>query len=61
MDTKVKEMDTPLSQSSVSLKLEEIQRRCNELMDEPDALSDLTLEEPSTDPRSNDPYNRQRS
>jgi hypothetical protein len=62
MDTKVKEMDTPLSQSSVSLKLEEIQKRCSELMDEPDALSDLTLEEPvAEDPRSNDPYNRQRS
>jgi hypothetical protein len=61
MDTKVKPMDTPLSQSSVSLKLEEIQKRCNELMDEPDALADLTLEEPVADPRSNDPYNRQRS
>lgn len=56
-------MDTPLSQSSVSLKLEEIQKRCNELMDEPDALSELTLEEPvvEPDPRSNDPYNRHRS
>lgn len=54
-------MDTPLSQSSVSLKLEEIQKRCNELMDEPDALSELTLEEPVVDPRSNDPYNRHRS
>jgi len=63
MDTKVKVMDTPLSQSSVSLKLEEIQKRCNELMDEPDALSELTLEEPVVESRSNDndPYNRQRS
>jgi hypothetical protein len=55
-------METPLSQSSVSLKLEEIQKRCNELMDEPDALSELTLEEPVVaNPRSNDPYNRHRS
>jgi len=54
-------METPLSQSSVSLKLEEIQKRCNELMDEPDALLELTLEESVVDPRSNDPYNRHRS
>lgn len=54
-------MKTPLSESSVSLKLEEIQRRCNELMDEPNTLLELTLEEPSlADPYSNDPYNRQR-
>ena len=54
-------METPLSQSSVSLKLEMIQKRCNELMDEPDAL-ELTLEEPlAANPRSNDPYNRYRS
>jgi hypothetical protein len=59
MDTKL--METPLSQSSVTLKLEEIQKRCSELMEEPDALSDLTLEEPVADPRSNDPYNRHRS
>ena len=55
-------METPLSQSSVSLKLEEIQKRCNELMDEPDALLELTLEEPvAANPSSNDPYNRHRS
>ena len=54
-------METPLSQSSVSLKLEEIQKRCNELMDTPDAL-ELTLEEPVVEsPRSDDPYNRHRS
>ncbi len=59
MDKKV--MDTPLSQSSVTLKLEMIQKRCSELMDSPDAL-ELTLEEPvAQDPRSDDPYNRHRS
>ena len=56
-----KDMDTPLSTSSVSLKLELIQRRCSELMDEPDEL-ELTLEEPALeDPRASDPYNRHRS
>ena len=59
MDKKV--MDNPLSESSVSLKLEEIQKRCSELMDEPDALEELTLEEVPVTPRSNDPYNRHRS
>ncbi|MDX2411922.1 MAG: hypothetical protein QNK16_06915 [Woeseiaceae bacterium] len=58
MDTKV--MDTPLSQSSVSLKLEQIQKRCNQLMDEPDTLSELSLEDPTVDPRASDPYNHHR-
>lgn len=51
-------MDTPLSQSYVSLKLSEIQKRCNELMDEPDGLAELRLEEPETVPDNGDPYNR---
>ena len=55
-------MDTPLSQSSVTLKLAEIQKRCSELIDSPDALQELTLEEPVVEsPRSDDPYNRHRS
>lgn len=55
-----KDLDTPLSQSSVSLKLELIQRRCNELMDDPDAMLELALDEPEAeDPRASDPYNRQ--
>ena len=54
-------MDAPLSESSVSLKLELIQRRCNELMDSPDEL-ELTLEEPVlAEPDASDPYNRHRS
>ena len=36
-------MDTPLSQSNVSLKLSEIQRRCEELRD--GELDELRLEE----------------
>ena len=58
MDTKV--MDTPLSESSVSLKLEEIQKRCSELMDEPDTLLELSLEDPTASPGASDPYNHQR-
>jgi hypothetical protein len=55
------DMDAPLSQSSVSLKLELIQRRCSELMDDPDEL-ELTLEDPALeDPGAGDPYNFQRS
>ena len=56
-----KAMDTPLSESSVSLKLEEIQKRCSQLMDEPDTLLELSLEDPNANRRSNDPYNCHRS
>ena len=53
-----KDRKTPLSESSVSLKLAEIQKRCGELMDEPGALLELSLEEPLAEhPKSNDPYN----
>ena len=52
-------MDTPLSQSNVSLKLEEIQRRCSELLEAPDGLLELALEEEPTtaEHESHDPYN----
>lgn len=39
----VQEMDTPLSQSYVSLKLFEIQKRCEDLMDQ--ETSELRLED----------------
>ena len=52
------DMDTPLSESSVTLKLEEIQKRCSELMDEPDGLLELSLEDAVLEPESGDPYNR---
>jgi hypothetical protein len=52
-----KDLDAPLAQTSVTLKLELIQKRCNELMDDPDSL-ELALEEPpAVDPRAGDPYN----
>lgn len=39
-------MDEPNSQSSVSLRLAAIQKRCAELMEESDELTELTLEDP---------------
>jgi hypothetical protein len=54
-------MNTPLSQSSVSLKLEEIQRRCEELNEAPQELLELKLEDPEFQQDGSDPYNRVRS
>lgn len=50
--------DAPLSESSVSLKLSLIQKRCSQLMDDSDGL-ELVLEEPVVEAKSNDPYNQQ--
>jgi len=53
--------DIPLSESNVSLKLCEIQKRCSELLEAPDALLELSLEEPQAAPQAvpgADPYNR---
>ncbi len=51
-----KVMDSPLSESSVSINLSLIQKRCSELMDEPDELElSLEVSEPSSD--TGDPYN----
>jgi hypothetical protein len=55
-----REMDTPLSHSNISLKLSEIQRRCEEIREE--ELSELRLvdaegsEDSGTD--AYNPYNR---
>lgn len=53
----LQDMGAPLSESSVSLNLSLIQKRCTQLMDETDGL-ELTLEEPAVKVESNDPYNR---
>ena len=50
--------DLPLSESSVSLKLADIQKRCSELLAEPDAMADLTLEEPVIRIEGSNPYDR---
>jgi hypothetical protein len=49
--------DVPLSESNVSLKLVDIQKRCSQLLEQPDTL-ELTLEEPVLELEFNDPYNR---
>lgn len=54
----IQERDAPLSESSVSMKLSLIQKRCSQLMDESDGL-ELTLEEPALQPEGSDPYNQQ--
>jgi hypothetical protein len=51
-----KDFDAPLSQSGVSTKLQLIQRRCTELLDDPDSMLELALDEPGTE-NSGDPYN----
>ena len=50
-------MDSPLSESSVTLKLSLIQNLCSELMDQTDGL-ELTLEDSEPPSSNSDPYNR---
>jgi hypothetical protein len=54
-------MDTPLSQTNLTLKLEEIKRRCEQLDQEPHAFLELTLEDADSESNGSDPYNRVRS
>ncbi len=53
----MRHMDTPLSQTMNTLKLEEIKRRCEELNQEPQELLELTLEDPEYQQDGSDPYN----
>ncbi len=48
----------PLSESNVSLKLADIQRRCTELLQESGDSLELSLEEPVVRADDNNPYNR---
>ncbi len=50
--------DIPLSQSNVSLKLADIQKRCSELLEESGDALELTLEEPVVQADDSNPYNR---
>ncbi len=52
-------MDIPISESSVTLQLSLIQKRCRELMDDSTDLQ-LTLEESVADESGSDPYNQHR-
>ncbi len=50
--------DIPLSQSNVSLKLADIQKRCSELLEDSEDSLGLTLEEPAVKSDDGNPYNR---
>lgn len=50
--------DVPLSESNVSLKLADIQRRCSQLIESNDGMLELALEEYSPEPDKNNPYNQ---
>ncbi len=60
VDTKMQKdfNEIPLSESSVSLKLADIQRRCAELIQDTGESLELSLEEPAVQPDNNNPYNR---
>lgn len=49
---------TPLSESNVSLKLADIQKRCSELLQGSGDSLELTLEEPALEFDNSNPYNR---
>jgi hypothetical protein len=48
--------DIPLSESNVTLRLADIQRRCAELLQDADDALELTLEEPVAVRDGNNPY-----
>ena len=48
----------PLSESNVSVKLADIQRRCAELLQEEGDTLDLSLEEPAAPTEGGNPYDR---
>tara|TARA_R110002096_G_scaffold161007_3_gene327381 strand:- start:28710 stop:28895 length:186 start_codon:yes stop_codon:yes gene_type:complete len=50
--------EVPLSESNISLKLADIQKRCSQLLSDPDELAGLSLEEPTSEPDDNNPYDR---
>lgn len=49
--------EEPLSASSVSMRLAEIQKRCTDLLSEPDGLDGLKLEGDETAPGDHDGFN----
>lgn len=50
--------DIPLSESNVSLRLADIQKRCSQLLQDSDDELGLSLEEPVSRPDSGNPYDR---
>lgn len=55
---KQKTDDVPLSESNVSLKLADIQKRCSQLLNDPNELDGLSLEDAAIIPDETNPYNR---
>ena len=53
-------MDQPISETSVSIKLAEIQKRCNKLMEEPEDALELAPDEPDGSGDNADRYNLKR-
>lgn len=53
-----KDTATPLSESTITLELANIQKRCSELLDDTGAFSELKLEDPSRPAEGFDPYDR---
>lgn len=52
-------LDVPLSQSNVTLRLTDIQKRCSQLLDDSDELNGLSLEEePAAVVDDSNPYDR---
>lgn len=49
-DDNNQEKDAPLSESNVSLRLADIQRRCAQMLDDPESELELALEEPTDEP-----------
>lgn len=50
--------DIPLSQSNVSLRLADIQKRCSRLLQDSGDDLELSLEEPARPVDDSNPYNR---
>ena len=50
--------DIPLSESNVTLKLADIQRRCAQLLEDSGDELELTLEEPVLPQEGSNPYDR---
>ena len=53
-----KDKNIPLSESSVTLRLADIQKRCSDFADGNDELSELTLEEAPAPVEGSNPYDR---
>ena len=49
--------DEPLTASHVSLRLAEIQKRCSEMLSEPDSLEELSLEGEEIAPADHSGFN----